>query len=422
MDGDSSAKFIGSLTKFLQSLCNGYVEFQRGVELVGHIYLNIDTGEKVDYILHERVSKNDENSVTFVSNSFHAQPQEKDKEKAKEPAATTNAKSGKSERLRDDDDDDDDDDDIMIVDQSQGIIGSTNTGSVLSRGVKRMTSPGLDHRHSQRARTSAGLSSSHNISGHSFSLGIRQNSGRPSATATSQGASQNENLNISEVKLEQITKDELLSLASQVGEGSSAAPPPHASSAASHSQPHLSGSSSRGEPAVWVKQEVSDDGGGGGNDAGWLPDRDDSNSNSSSNLYPVMIHQNPTAFPTSSMPGFPGPSGSGNQSAFPMPGTSQDMSGLDPTALAGALGYQQEMVGSSYHRSYPASQVAEFGCETPLSSAAMSMRRYRQRMKQNPESHAQYKQRQIAYQKRYISRMKLKDKQFGEKLQGNEQR
>ena len=33
MDSDSSSKFIGSLTKFLQSLCNGYVEFEDGVNL-----------------------------------------------------------------------------------------------------------------------------------------------------------------------------------------------------------------------------------------------------------------------------------------------------------------------------------------------------------------------------------------------------
>ncbi|XP_076460666.1 uncharacterized protein LOC143293570 [Babylonia areolata] len=335
MDEDSSTKFIGSLTKFLQSLCNGYVEFQKGVELVGHIYLSIDTGEKVDYILHEKVNKNDENSVTFVSNSFHAQPQNKDK--TKETPSKSDAK-GSNERLHDDDDDDD----IMIVDHSQGVIGSTNSGSVLPRGMKRMASPGSDHRHGQRARTSAGSSSTQNqnASGHSFTSINRQHSGRPSATVTSQGASQSENLNISEVKLEQISRDELLTLASQVGEGT--AGPPHSSSSGSrsHSQPQHSGMASgsgRGDAALWVKQEVTDDG-GGGNDSGWSQERDDSNSNSGSNLYPVMLHQNPAAFPSSSIPGFSGPGGSGNQSAgnpFPMPGTSQDLSGLDPSEKMG---------------------------------------------------------------------------------------
>ncbi|XP_005089527.1 uncharacterized protein LOC101860137 isoform X8 [Aplysia californica] len=80
MDFDSSSKFIASLAKFLQSLCNGYVEFDKGVEVIGHIYLNVDsdTGRKIDYVLNEKVCKND-NSVTFISNSFHAQPAEKPK-------------------------------------------------------------------------------------------------------------------------------------------------------------------------------------------------------------------------------------------------------------------------------------------------------------------------------------------------------
>ncbi|KAL8579090.1 hypothetical protein ACOMHN_036029 [Nucella lapillus] len=81
MDEESSTKFIGSLTKFLQSLCNGYVEFEDGVELIGHIYLSVDagrTGKKLNYFLNEKVCKND-NSVTFISNSFHAQPESKGK-------------------------------------------------------------------------------------------------------------------------------------------------------------------------------------------------------------------------------------------------------------------------------------------------------------------------------------------------------
>ncbi|XP_025093258.1 uncharacterized protein LOC112563527 isoform X5 [Pomacea canaliculata] len=76
MDTESSSKFIGSLSKFLQSLCNGYVNFEDGVELIGHIYLSVDTGKKIDYILNEKVCKSD-NSVTFISNSFHAQPLDK---------------------------------------------------------------------------------------------------------------------------------------------------------------------------------------------------------------------------------------------------------------------------------------------------------------------------------------------------------
>ena len=85
MDFDSSSKFIASLAKFLQSLCNGYVNFDKGVEVIGHIYLNVDsdTNKKIDYVLNEKVCKND-SSVTFISNSFHAAPAEKPVPKSKD--------------------------------------------------------------------------------------------------------------------------------------------------------------------------------------------------------------------------------------------------------------------------------------------------------------------------------------------------
>ncbi|XP_076469333.1 uncharacterized protein LOC143299761 isoform X8 [Babylonia areolata] len=314
MDSDSSTKFIGSLTKFLQSLCNGYVEFQRGVELVGHIYLSIDTGEKVDYILHERVSKNDENSVTFVSNSFHALPHDKEKTPENKDNSSKFGAGSKSRR------DSSDDDDIMIVDQSKRVPGSSNSGSIPVRGVKRGGSPSSSERHAQRMRGVGGPSSASNRGSSSFQQNNRQHSG------ASQSTSQQEGLNISDVKLEQISKDELMTLASQVGDGGSR--PPHAASA-SHSH------SPRSEGAMWIKQEAADDDDGGGNETGWSHGRDDSNSNSGSNLYPVMLHQNPAAYSGPAFPGFPG-HGSGSQSATnpyadPLPGTSQDSSGLDPS-------------------------------------------------------------------------------------------
>ncbi|XP_076469299.1 uncharacterized protein LOC143299761 isoform X4 [Babylonia areolata] len=316
MDSDSSTKFIGSLTKFLQSLCNGYVEFQRGVELVGHIYLSIDTGEKVDYILHERVSKNDENSVTFVSNSFHALPHDKEKTPENKDNSSKFGAGSKSRR------DSSDDDDIMIVDQSKRVPGSSNSGSIPVRGVKRGGSPSSSERHAQRMRGVGGPSSASNRGSSSFQQNNRQHSG------ASQSTSQQEGLNISDVKLEQISKDELMTLASQVGDGGSR--PPHAASA-SHSH------SPRSEGAMWIKQEAADDDDGGGNETGWSHGRDDSNSNSGSNLYPVMLHQNPAAYSGPAFPGFPG-HGSGSQSATnpyadPLPGTSQDSSGLDPSDL-----------------------------------------------------------------------------------------
>lgn len=123
MDYDSSSKFITSLAKFLQSLCNGYVEFDNGVEVIGHIYLSVDTGKKIDYILNEKVCKTDQNSVTFISNSFHAQPAEKPKPpapKAKEKVSTNG----------------DDDDDIILM----GEPASTNTGTIPTKDNEHNTS------------------------------------------------------------------------------------------------------------------------------------------------------------------------------------------------------------------------------------------------------------------------------------------
>lgn len=120
MDTDSSSKFIGSLTKFLQSLCNGYVEFETGVELIGHIYLSVDSGKqfkKIDYILNEKVCKND-NSVTFISNSFHALPLDKSK-----------PPSGK----KGSEDDGRKDDDVGLSDSGDSGSRNTNSGSVPAR-------------------------------------------------------------------------------------------------------------------------------------------------------------------------------------------------------------------------------------------------------------------------------------------------
>lgn len=74
MDEESANKFISALIKSVQTLCHGYVDFSNGVEIIGHINLNIDKGSSFDYILKEKVCRNDENSTLFISNSFHAQP------------------------------------------------------------------------------------------------------------------------------------------------------------------------------------------------------------------------------------------------------------------------------------------------------------------------------------------------------------
>lgn len=120
MDDDSCNKFIGSLTKYLQSLCHSYVDFDNGVELVGHIYLNVDTGKgKIDYVLNESVCKNGANVVKFTSNSYHAQPVEKTKKETTKKAP---------DPPKDDDKRKNDDDDVIIV-GSEGSSRRNRTGS-----------------------------------------------------------------------------------------------------------------------------------------------------------------------------------------------------------------------------------------------------------------------------------------------------
>ena len=167
MDFDSSSKFIASLAKFLQSLCNGYVDFDKGVEVIGHIYLNVDsdTGKKIDYVLNEKVCKND-NSVTFISHSFHAQPAEKPKPPKKE-----------SDKPKDDET-------VVMDDPVETIPSSTNVGTVgsykaapssqnppFSPGSKRPGSPNQRRSHLGRGRLSMPQSPRYQDSGGPFKMG-----------------------------------------------------------------------------------------------------------------------------------------------------------------------------------------------------------------------------------------------------------
>ena len=133
---DSSSKFIASLAKFLQSLCNGYVDFDKGVEVIGHIYLNVDsdTGKKIDYVLNEKVCKND-NSVTFISHSFHAQPAEKPKPPSK----------------KEDEKEHDDADTVVMDNNAPSVPASTNVGTIGSmRKSQDSYSPGAKRPYSGR--------------------------------------------------------------------------------------------------------------------------------------------------------------------------------------------------------------------------------------------------------------------------------
>ncbi|CAG5135202.1 unnamed protein product, partial [Candidula unifasciata] len=69
-------RFISSLSKSLQALCHGCMDFDSGIEIVGYININIDSGSKVDYVLNEKVLKSTTNSMTFVSNSFLAKKEQ----------------------------------------------------------------------------------------------------------------------------------------------------------------------------------------------------------------------------------------------------------------------------------------------------------------------------------------------------------
>ncbi|ESO87871.1 hypothetical protein LOTGIDRAFT_234872, partial [Lottia gigantea] len=78
MDAEEANKFINSLVKNLQVLCHGHVNFNNSIQVIGHLYLNVDSQTNIDYIVNEKVCKNDTSSTVFVSNSYHSeQPQKK---------------------------------------------------------------------------------------------------------------------------------------------------------------------------------------------------------------------------------------------------------------------------------------------------------------------------------------------------------
>ncbi|XP_012936377.1 zinc finger and BTB domain-containing protein 17 isoform X4 [Aplysia californica] len=71
----AASNFISSLVKSLQILCNGQVDFNESIELIGHINVRVDHKFKFNYIVDEQVSKEgDDASTTFLSNSYHSSP------------------------------------------------------------------------------------------------------------------------------------------------------------------------------------------------------------------------------------------------------------------------------------------------------------------------------------------------------------
>lgn len=75
MDEDTASRFVASLVKSIQALCNGYIEFSTSIEVIGHIHLNIDRNCKFNYVLSEEVNKSvSEGSTIFSSHSYHSHP------------------------------------------------------------------------------------------------------------------------------------------------------------------------------------------------------------------------------------------------------------------------------------------------------------------------------------------------------------
>ena len=70
MDKADSEKFVAALGKYLQSLCSGYAEFDNWVEIVGQLFLTVDTGETVQYSINERVCRQEGDIFGFISNSL----------------------------------------------------------------------------------------------------------------------------------------------------------------------------------------------------------------------------------------------------------------------------------------------------------------------------------------------------------------
>ncbi|GFR87661.1 hypothetical protein ElyMa_000752000, partial [Elysia marginata] len=172
MDFDSSAKFVASLAKFLQSLCNGYVDFDKGVEVIGHIHINVDSdlGKKVDYVLNERVCKND-NSITFISNSFPAQPAEKPQPPPK-----------KTEDSDKNDGEQDETGQMVPNSTNVGTIGSYRSATGRGSSSDGMYIPGSKRAGSPHQHRNMGSTGSPLLGKHAMSQSPRyQDSGGPSA-------------------------------------------------------------------------------------------------------------------------------------------------------------------------------------------------------------------------------------------------
>ncbi|XP_076469113.1 uncharacterized protein LOC143299655 isoform X4 [Babylonia areolata] len=400
MDSESSTKFIGSLTKFLQSLCNGYVEFDDGVELIGHIYLSVDagkTGKTLNYFLNEKVCKND-NSVTFISNSFHAQPEAKSK-----------ASSGKDGETRKEDGD---------VSDSGDVPKSTNVGTILSRpqvssrsgsspnqnrtGTKRPGSPLKGPVPSQRRASTP--PSQRRIQ----SSAARGTLGSPVSKTVPSSPSSSSQDNIPSPSPARKSRTEIGHPTSNQSENVNAdtendiVPPnvlsinPTAEFASFLGSLTSDNQTSQDQPSppdtkpdtdvTFIKEEFVSEPSSCAQ-AGSSGQHSGRSGEDNSGLYPVMLHQNTSVFPstsagyhayqggasataTSQHPGFPGTSSSQSDPFNPVAGTSQD--GADPSVAIHLLPTAKHIgSGSDWYREVSSSNF----CKGPSAAGSLYCKR-----------------------------------------------
>ena len=75
MNSETSAKFMSSLSEFIQYLCSRYVTFDSDVLLKGQLYLSVDAGDnKTQFVINEMLNTREaggQNRVAHFSHSFH---------------------------------------------------------------------------------------------------------------------------------------------------------------------------------------------------------------------------------------------------------------------------------------------------------------------------------------------------------------
>ncbi|XP_076460742.1 uncharacterized protein LOC143293577 isoform X34 [Babylonia areolata] len=362
MDEESSTKFMGSLTKFLQSLCNGYVEFEDGVELIGHIYLSVDagkTGKKLNYFLNEKVCKND-NSVTFISNSFHAQPEGKAK-----------GQSGKDGEGKKDDE---------VSETSESVPKSTNAGTVPLRtpmSSRSAPSPNQSRSGVQTGtkRPGSPLSAPTPPSQRRMQSSVKSSVGSPVSKTVPSSPSSSSQDNIPSPSPARKNRSEISQPPSNQSDNASIdnesdivpsnimtinPPPDFASFIGSLTSDNQTSRDQRSPPdmkpdtdVTFIKEEfVSEPSSCAQTGSSGQSGR------SGDDLYPVMLHQNTSVFPSTSS-AYPSATATSQHPGFPGASTSQSdpfnpQDGADPSEFWGTdMVFRLGILGAQSRRDWP---------------------------------------------------------------------